>query len=151
MYIILMVLNLVLTGMCMYYRHRLSTDTLTHVYNLEQFNHDYYHGRRQYAQLVLIDVDNFKTINDTSGHMAGDNALEELASHLSKSVRNEDRVYRLHGDEFAILSNGIGRYGMKRIQECSSIAFSYGCACILQDREATYVIADGNLYINKNR
>lgn len=60
--------------------------------------------------LVLIDVDSFKTINDTHGHPVGDDVLVHLASVLSSRVRAEDAVLsRLGGDELAILMPGCDR------------------------------------------
>jgi len=53
--------------------------------------------------LLYIDVDRFKQINDTLGHLAGDDVLKEVARRLAASVRAPDVVARLSGDEFAIL------------------------------------------------
>lgn len=50
--------------------------------------------------LLYIDIDHFKTINDTQGHAAGDTVLKEFASRLKDSVRITDTVARLGGDEF---------------------------------------------------
>lgn len=52
----------------------------------------------------LIDIDDFKKINDQSGHEAGDRALEDVASILQSSVRVNDQVARMGGDEFVILA-----------------------------------------------
>jgi diguanylate cyclase (GGDEF)-like protein/PAS domain S-box-containing protein len=53
--------------------------------------------------LLYVDVDDFKTINDTRGHRIGDLVLIEVAARLRHSVRDEDLVARLAGDEFAVL------------------------------------------------
>ena len=53
---------------------------------------------------MMIDADGFKTINDRFGHDAGDEVLRQLARCLTQSVRNDDVVCRLGGDEFLILS-----------------------------------------------
>jgi diguanylate cyclase (GGDEF)-like protein len=50
-----------------------------------------------------IDVDNFKSVNDTFGHPAGDEALRHVASVIRRTVRERDRVYRISGDEFGVL------------------------------------------------
>ncbi|MCW8985548.1 MAG: GGDEF domain-containing protein [Thermoanaerobaculales bacterium] len=53
--------------------------------------------------LVYIDLDDFKKVNDSSGHAEGDRALKAVASCLARSVRRTDIVGRLGGDEFAVL------------------------------------------------
>ena len=56
--------------------------------------------------LAYIDLDQFKVVNDTCGHMAGDVLLRQLASHLKAKVRNSDTLARLGSDEFALLLMG---------------------------------------------
>ena len=53
--------------------------------------------------VVYIDIDNFKTINDTQGHNVGDALLRKVATTIREQIRNVDTVARLGGDEFAIL------------------------------------------------
>ena len=55
-----------------------------------------------YNAMFLIDVDDFKGVNDTKGHMIGDEVLKQLANMLTGTFRLEDVVYRLGGDEFAV-------------------------------------------------
>lgn len=57
--------------------------------------------------LLLIDLDNFKYINDTLGHDAGDRLLIEFATRVKKLLRRHESFARLGGDEFAIILNGI--------------------------------------------
>lgn len=52
---------------------------------------------------VRLDVDDFKKVNDTLGHPAGDEALRHIAAIIRRTVRERDRVYRISGDEFGVL------------------------------------------------
>lgn len=60
-------------------------------------------NRRRHFALLYLDVDRFKVINDSLGHLAGDQVLQEVARRLGECVREPDVVARLSGDEFAIL------------------------------------------------
>ncbi|MAA66493.1 MAG: sensor domain-containing diguanylate cyclase [Alteromonadaceae bacterium] len=72
------------------------------------------HGH--YCALIALDVDHFKRINDTLGHDAGDELLQELARRLQSNVREEDTIARLGGDEFAILLNQVnGAEGCEKV------------------------------------
>ncbi|MCK1512684.1 EAL domain-containing protein [Bradyrhizobium sp. 190] len=62
---------------------------------------------REFA-ILYIDIDEFKRINDTLGHLIGDEFLKGVAERLRQSVGPEDFIARLGGDEFAILQHGIG-------------------------------------------
>jgi diguanylate cyclase (GGDEF)-like protein len=59
------------------------------------------------AAVIIMDLNNFKTINDTLGHESGDKVLHQLAPRLRASLRQSDTVARLGGDEFAFVLEGI--------------------------------------------
>jgi two-component system cell cycle response regulator len=58
---------------------------------------------RAVLSLILFDIDHFKKVNDTRGHLAGDKVLAALGVHVAKLVRTEDVVARYGGEEFAVL------------------------------------------------
>jgi diguanylate cyclase (GGDEF)-like protein len=57
---------------------------------------------------MFLDVDHFKPVNDRQGHAVGDRLLQEIATCLRSSVREEDTVARLGGDEFAVIATQVG-------------------------------------------
>lgn len=84
------------------------TDTLTSLLNRRVFMEDLENkvAGKQFFGVILFDIDNFKYINDTFGHNAGDEVLKELASRSKQFCDNSFCVYRLAGDEFtAIVSS----------------------------------------------
>jgi diguanylate cyclase (GGDEF)-like protein/PAS domain S-box-containing protein len=64
------------------------------------------HRDKEHFALILADLDNFKTVNDTLGHDAGDDLLVEVAHRLRSAVREVDTVARIGGDEFALILMG---------------------------------------------
>ncbi len=59
--------------------------------------------KRRMVTIIIIDLNNFKEINDTYGHLEGDKVLKQTANALRKCVRREDMVFRIGGDEFMIV------------------------------------------------
>ncbi|MBK7005888.1 MAG: EAL domain-containing protein [Burkholderiales bacterium] len=94
-------------------RHLAFYDPLTRLPNrrllLDRLRHAVLAGSRSDSAgaLLFIDLDNFKTLNDTLGHDKGDLLLESVAHRLSACVREEDTVARLGGDEFVIMMEGL--------------------------------------------
>ncbi len=85
------------------------TDSLTSIANRRELSRQFEQLKYRTVRygtkmsLILIDLDNFKMINDGYGHLAGDNILKELSSMIAKSLRPVDTVARWGGDEFVIL------------------------------------------------
>ena len=89
--------------------HQASHDALTGLANRNKFD-DYVkqaialaHKDKSEHVLCYLDIDQFKVVNDTSGHLAGDELLRQLGDLLKKQVRHDDFVARLGGDEFGVL------------------------------------------------
>jgi diguanylate cyclase (GGDEF)-like protein/PAS domain S-box-containing protein len=111
-------------------------DSLTGLPNralfLDHLNLAVNHSRRRRGSLfavLFIDLDRFKVINDSLGHMVGDELLVAIARRLEICLRDGDTIARLGGDEFTILLDGITDYGdaqrvAERIQEVLEQPFS---------------------------
>lgn len=89
--------------------HKAAIDSLTGLFNRrylaqiaeKEINRNYRH--RSCLSQVMIDLDNFKILNDTHGHVTGDRVLSEFAEALKSTARTEDTVARYGGEEFCIL------------------------------------------------
>mgnify|MGYP001095185102 CR=1 FL=1 len=92
-------------------RYHANFDTLTDLPNRRLFMSQLKRSMAQaerhgfFSALIFIDLDNFKQINDSYGHPAGDKLLVEVASQIKSRIRSEDFVARLGGDEFVVLLN----------------------------------------------
>lgn len=91
------------------------TDALTQIFNRGFFNQQLTSATSRAKRyktplsLVLFDIDYFKVINDTHGHLAGDSVLKELAGLIQKNLRQSDIHARWGGEEFVVLAPGIDR------------------------------------------
>jgi diguanylate cyclase (GGDEF)-like protein len=92
-------------------RWKASHDDLTQLPNRAQFQAHLERHVRQVGQegfaLFVLDLDNFKMVNDTLGHDAGDRLLKTVAERIGKAVRHGDIVARLAGDEFAVIARNV--------------------------------------------
>lgn len=103
---------------------RATLDSLTGLGNRGMFYLDlknetqkYLKGTQSEFSLALIDVDNFKAVNDSYGHPAGDSVLKQLAFIFEGSVRAADVVVRWGGEEFAIILSNTGHDGSVKVLE----------------------------------
>ncbi|MGZ4190703.1 MAG: GGDEF domain-containing protein [Actinomycetota bacterium] len=109
--------------------------------------------------LLLIDVDHFKSVNDTRGHLGGDRLLERLGAHLRDGLRDHDAVARFGGDEFLVrlhLHDGDPEEIAHRLLESwlgvgDVPTFSVGIAAHGRgaDPQETFAEADRALYVSK--
>ena len=88
--------------------HRAQTDMMTGVWNREHFLSRLAETRRKQDEgaFLMVDADRFKSINDTWGHQAGDEALVAIVDVICSTVREDDFVGRLGGEEFGIFLPG---------------------------------------------
>ena len=92
-------------------RKQVTRDAMTGLHNYQHFykllHQEIYRSDRYQSSLALIiaDIDNFKGINDTYGHLAGDEVIKTLAAYLNDSLRASDPVARYGGDEFATIDH----------------------------------------------
>ncbi len=147
------------------------TDELTHLYTLRHFRFCLESELRRFEQsgtnltLLMIDIDNFKLINDTHGHPVGDLVIEQVAKCLLMTMRDNDLSFRYGGEEFAVLLPDTARDGglviaeriRKRIEEMVvderyadlGVTVSIGVATLTGHADSginIVGIADGALY-----
>lgn len=149
-------------------RHLASVDSLTGCFNRRQFDADFvttHPSRRSF--LLMMDLDHFKRINDTFGHDTGDRVLVALADTLRESTRSSDCLYRLGGEEFAVLLHDStlddAHEVAERIRHAvettvarraglpgERITLSGGLVAVQGDRHQVLQEADGHLYAAKD-
>jgi diguanylate cyclase (GGDEF)-like protein len=91
----------------------------------------------RWGALLFIDLDNFKLLNDTRGHIAGDQLLVEVAQRLIHCVRKEDTVARVGGDEFMIMLNDLGRKPREAAKQAKLVGNK-----VLHELNQPYTIAE---------
>jgi diguanylate cyclase (GGDEF)-like protein len=148
-------------------------DPLTKLYNrrsmdeyLSQLEHIELHGSD--IHIIMVDIDDFKAVNDTYGHLVGDKVLIFLSNLLQKTLRDGDRVFRYGGEEFLLVLNRVDdEVCMRIIQRILhlvrtnkltyqdhriSITLSIGATTYRKDDTLTTVLqrADEALYEAKN-
>ncbi|KPK37365.1 MAG: hypothetical protein AMJ69_11770 [Gammaproteobacteria bacterium SG8_47] len=155
--------------------YRASHDELTGLKNRREFEAALEQALaevRRYSEeqhwLCYVDLDQFKVINDTCGHIAGDELLKQIAAELTRQVRASDTVARLGGDEFALLLRKCKaaearslverlRSGLNKLRfcwdnKCFSNTASIGLVPILETSGSAYDLlgsADTACYIAK--
>jgi diguanylate cyclase (GGDEF)-like protein/PAS domain S-box-containing protein len=102
----------VLTGLP---NRRLLVDRFQHAVLLSQRTNNY-------CALMFIDLDNFKTLNDSKGHDVGDQLLMEVAKRIQLTLRAGDTVARLSGDEFIVILEGLSSNVSHAYQQASEVA-----------------------------
>jgi diguanylate cyclase (GGDEF)-like protein len=121
----------------------------------------------QPLSVLMVDIDYFKRINDSHGHMIGDEALKAVATALKESLRNVDMVFRYGGEEFMVLLSNtnpeaasmvgerlrLAVLGIQYLVENRAIALSVslGCATLLpgESKESLLRRADTALFVSK--
>ena len=107
--------------------------------------------------LVVFDLDELKTVNDTQGHAAGDEALKRVADALRATIRSGDNAFRIGGDEFAVIlpeaEEHDARAAAQRIADELQLAASFGVAVCSAECEAGTLLreADDAMYRMKRR
>ena len=89
-------------------KHKAEHDELTDLINRTAFNNikESLRNSKKPLAIIIIDIDFFKIINDTYGHLTGDRVLKRVANALSANFRTSDYVARVGGDEFAVIITG---------------------------------------------
>lgn len=98
-------------------------DSLTRIYNrkyfMERLLSEVAHSNRHRVKLslLMLDLDQFKALNDSYGHLAGDLVLRMVAAQMTRLIRVEDLLARYGGEEFVILARSTGRTEATRLAE----------------------------------
>jgi diguanylate cyclase (GGDEF)-like protein len=128
----------------MAYRDAL-TGLFNHRYFYEQLSHEVERAIRyqQPLTLLLMDMDNFKEINDTYGHMAGDKFLSMVGQAIARQIRSSDIGARYGGDEFVVLLPNTSGDEARRTAEKLEIAVASSAALTAMDESVRLGISVG--------
>jgi diguanylate cyclase (GGDEF)-like protein len=125
----LFVLTMLITQTGKLYKDYITKDDLTGAYNRREVYHVLHREMERSARqrksfsIILFDVDHFKNINDTYGHIAGDNVLKEISRSVNKLIRQVDYLGRWGGEEFLIVLPDTDIQSAERLAErlCDAI------------------------------
>jgi diguanylate cyclase (GGDEF)-like protein/PAS domain S-box-containing protein len=152
------------------YKDKAYKDSLTGLYNRFKFDEILARKFKEYAidnsvfSLIMIDIDNFKNVNDTYGHDKGDDVLKNLAIILQNQLRKNDLLVRWGGEEFTVLiddtmeqSISIAEKLRLAVQEglqieSSTVTISIGLTQVMKNdtKESLFKRVDDALYESKN-
>jgi len=93
---------------------------------------------KEFGALMILDLDNFKALNDTQGHDVGDQLLIEVARRIVASARQEDTVSRLGGDEYVVMVESLGPDQTSAAKQAEVIAEKIRCALNLPYATSRY-------------
>jgi diguanylate cyclase len=112
-----------------HYRKEALIDPLTQIINRRGFDNklkdaiDKANNNETSLCLIMADIDHFKKINDTHGHLAGDSVLRMVAAVIKDSIKGRDQVARIGGEEFAVILPDTPFEGAMKLAENMRIAF----------------------------
>lgn len=155
-----------------FFREQATQDALTGICNYKGFcealDREMSRAKRYktFLSLIFADIDHFKVINDTFGHLAGDDALKRIAFCLKTKLRQSDYIARYGGEEFAVILPETDSDDAMRVAErlrkkieaeiisheakCFSVTMSFGVASVLIhrhfSRDGLIKLADNALY-----
>jgi diguanylate cyclase (GGDEF)-like protein len=115
---------------------------------------------RKELSVILLDLDNFKNLNDTAGHLAGDRALQIMGKVLQRNIRKHDKAGRMGGDEFLVVLPETGVKGATTLAQriridlqkslsrefaAAGLSASIGIANCTQDEESENLLERADL------